>query len=76
MEGTRNSYRTLDRKPEGKTQFGSHILWWEENIKMDVVEMSFEGVVWIQLTQDRVEFWAFFKKVKKQWVTSQFLPTG
>jgi hypothetical protein len=35
----RNAYKTSGRKHEGKTQFWGSILWWEENIKMDVVEV-------------------------------------
>jgi hypothetical protein len=36
---------------------------WENNIKMDVMEMGIDGTNWIQLAQDRVQWWAFVNTV-------------
>jgi hypothetical protein len=52
-------------KPEGKRPRSR----WEDNIKMDLREIGFEGMDWIHLTQDRdpvmnlrviKEAWDFF----------------
>jgi hypothetical protein len=29
--------------------------WWEDNIKMDLREIGFDGANWIQLAQDRIQ---------------------
>jgi hypothetical protein len=36
---------------------------WEDNIKMDLKEVGYEGVDWIQLAQDRYQWWAFVNMV-------------
>ena len=36
MEHSRNAYRVLVEKPEGKRRLGRPILRWEDNIKMDL----------------------------------------
>jgi hypothetical protein len=53
---TRNAYRVLVLKPEGKRQLGRHIRRWEDNIKMDLGEIVRGGVDWINLAQDRDEW--------------------
>ena len=40
MELSRNAYRVLVGKPEGKRPLGRSRRRWEENIKMDLREMS------------------------------------
>ena len=40
-------------KPEGKRQLGRPRLRWEDNIKMDLQEVEFGSMDWIQLAQDR-----------------------
>jgi hypothetical protein len=32
---------------------------WDDNIKMDLREIGIDGANWIQLAQDRVQWWAF-----------------
>jgi hypothetical protein len=46
-------YRILVGKSEGKRPFGRTRLRWEDNIKMDLQEVGFEGMDWIELAQDR-----------------------
>jgi len=46
-------YRVLVRKSEGKTSHGRLRRRWEDNIKMDLQEVGYEGMDWIDLTQDR-----------------------
>jgi len=46
-------YRVLVRKPEGKRLLGRTRCRWEDNIKMDLQEVGYEGMDWIELAQDR-----------------------
>jgi hypothetical protein len=39
--------------PEGKRPLGGPRPRWEDNIRMDLKEMIWEGVDWIDLAQDR-----------------------
>ena len=45
--------RVLVGKPEGKTPLGRPRRRWEDNIKMDLQEVGFGGMDWIELAQDR-----------------------
>jgi hypothetical protein len=40
-------------KPEGKRSHGRPRRRWEDNIKMDIQEVRFWGMDWIDLAQDR-----------------------
>jgi len=40
-------------KPEGKRQLGKARCRWVVNIKMDLQEVGFGGMDWIELAQDR-----------------------
>jgi len=40
-------------KSEGKTPLGRPRRRWEDNIKMDFLEMGCGGMDWIELAQDR-----------------------
>jgi len=40
-------------KPEGKRPLGIRRRRWEDNIKMDLQEVGYEGMHWIDLAQDR-----------------------
>jgi len=53
MGERRGVYWVLVGKPEGKRPLGRHRHRWEDNIKMDVQEVGYEGVDWIELAQDR-----------------------
>jgi hypothetical protein len=54
-------YRVLVRKPEGKRRSGRPRHRWVNNIKMDLREIAWDGVDWIDLAQDR-NWWRFFVK--------------
>jgi hypothetical protein len=43
----------LVRKPEGKRPLGRPGLRWEDNIKMDLQEVGYGGMDWIELAQDK-----------------------
>jgi hypothetical protein len=49
----RNAYRILVGKPEGKRPLGRPRRRWEDNIKMDLTEIGWGGMDWIDLAQDR-----------------------
>jgi hypothetical protein len=40
-------------KPEGKRQLRRPRRKWEDNIKMDIREIGWDGMDWIDLAQDR-----------------------
>ena len=46
-------YRVLAGKPEGKRPLGRSRHRWEDNIKMDLQEVGYGGMGWIQLAEDR-----------------------
>jgi hypothetical protein len=48
-----NAYRILVGKPEGKRPLGTPRLRWVDNIKMDLREIEWDGVDWIDMAQDR-----------------------
>jgi hypothetical protein len=49
MGQMRNAYNILVGKPEEKRRFGRPRCGWEDNIKMDVKEIEWDGVDWIHL---------------------------
>jgi hypothetical protein len=53
MDETSNAYRILVRKPEGKRPLGGSRHRWVDNIKMDLREIEWSGMDWIELVQDR-----------------------
>jgi hypothetical protein len=53
MGETRNAYRILVGKPEGKRLLGKPRRRWVDNIKMDLRVTEWDGMDWIQLAQDR-----------------------
>jgi hypothetical protein len=52
MGETRNAYRILVGKPEGKRPIGRPRRRWVDNIKMDLGEIGWDGRDWIELAQD------------------------
>jgi hypothetical protein len=61
-------YRVLGGRPEVKRPLGRPRHRGEDNIKMDLREMGISGVNWIQLAQDRVQWWAFVNTAMNLWV--------
>ena len=53
-------------KPEGNRPFGRLRRRWEDNIKMDIQEVGFWGMDWIELAQDREMWRAFLSAVMNQ----------
>jgi hypothetical protein len=46
-------YRILVGKPEAKRSLGRQRYRWVDNIKMDLLEMGWGGMDWIDLVQNR-----------------------
>jgi hypothetical protein len=53
MAEERNVYRVLIGKPEGKRPLGRPRRGWEFGIRMDLREICWGSVEWMQLAQDR-----------------------
>jgi len=51
--------------PEGKRPLGTPVRRWEGNIKMDLQEVEFEGIDWIELAEDRDRWRALVNAVMK-----------
>jgi len=51
----RGVYRVSVGSPKGNRPLGRPRCKWEENIKMDLMEIGINGVNWIWLAQDRVQ---------------------
>jgi hypothetical protein len=49
----RNAYRILVGKPEGKKPLGRPRRSWEDNIKIDLREIGWDDMSWIDLAKDR-----------------------
>jgi hypothetical protein len=53
MGKRRGAYSALVGKPEGRRPLGRPRRRWEDNIKMDLLEVGWEGADWIDLAQDK-----------------------
>jgi hypothetical protein len=53
MGERRGAYRALVGKPEGTRPFGRARRRWEDNIKIDLREVGWGDMDWINLAQDR-----------------------
>jgi hypothetical protein len=49
----RGAYRVLVGRPEGRIPLGRPRHRWEDNIKMDLQEVGWRGMDWIDMAQDR-----------------------
>jgi hypothetical protein len=63
MGEKRNAYRILVGKREGKGPLGRPIRRWEDNINMDLREIGWGGMDWIDLAQDRDQWRALVNTV-------------
>jgi hypothetical protein len=53
MGEERKVYRVLVEKPEGKRPLGRPRCRWEDGIRMDLREIGWGSIEWIQVAQDR-----------------------
>jgi hypothetical protein len=62
------AYRILVGKPEGKRPLGRPRRRWVDNIKMDLREIGWDGMDWIDVAQDRDQWRALVNTVMNLWV--------
>jgi hypothetical protein len=65
MGKRRNAYRILVGKPEGMRPLGRPRGSWLDNIKIDVREIGWDGMDWIDLVQDRNQWRGLVNTVMK-----------
>jgi hypothetical protein len=63
MREKRNAYRILVGKPEGKRPLGRPRHMWVDNYKVDLREIEWSGMYWIDVAQDRDQWRALVNKV-------------
>jgi hypothetical protein len=63
MGEKRNAYRILVGKPEGRRPLGRPRHRWVDNIKIDLSEIGWDGVDWVDLAQDRDQWKALVNTV-------------
>jgi hypothetical protein len=63
MEAERNAYMILVGMPYGKTPLGRPRRRWVDNIKMDLREIGWDGIDWIDLAQDMDQWRALVDEV-------------
>jgi hypothetical protein len=68
MGENRNAYRILVGKPEGKSPIGRPRRRWVDNIRMNLGEIGWDGVDWIDGNQVRDQWRALVNTVLNLWV--------
>jgi len=63
MGESRGVYRVLVGKNEGMRPLGRPRLRWEDNIKMDLQEVGYGGLDWIEMAEDRSRWRALLNAV-------------
>jgi hypothetical protein len=63
MGEKRNGYRILVGKPEGNRPLGRPRCRWEDNIRMELRDIGWGGMGWIDLAQDREQWRALVNTV-------------
>jgi hypothetical protein len=68
MGQERKVYKVLVGKPNGKRPPGRPRHRWEDGIRMDLGQIGWMSVEWIQLAQDRKQWWALVNMEINLWV--------
>jgi hypothetical protein len=68
MVEIKKSIQTSVGKPEGKRLLIRLRCRWEDNIRMDLREIGWEGADWVHLIQDGGWLWAVVNMVKNHWL--------
>jgi hypothetical protein len=64
----KNAYRLLVEKQEGKRPVGRPRRKWVDNVKMDLSEIVWGGMDWIDLAQDKEQLRASVNTIMNLWV--------
>jgi hypothetical protein len=59
----KEAYKVLVGKTEGRRPLGRPRCKWDDNMKIDLREIGWGGMVWIDLTQDRDQWRALVNTV-------------
>jgi hypothetical protein len=68
MGENRNAYRILVGKPREKRPLGRPRRRWVDNIKMELREIGWDGMNWIDMAQDRDKWRAIVNAMLNFWV--------
>jgi hypothetical protein len=68
MGKMKNAYKILVGKPEMKRPLGRPRHRWEDNIRMDLMEIGWGGMDWIHLAQGREQWRALANIAINLWV--------
>ena len=68
LELSRNAYRVLVGRPEGKRPLGRPRRKWEGKIKMDLREVGCDPEEWIDVAEYRDQWRAYVRAVMNHWV--------
>jgi hypothetical protein len=63
MGERRGAYKVLVGKTEGRRPLGRPRRRWEGNIKMDLQDVGWGGIDWIDLAEDRDRWWVVANEV-------------
>jgi hypothetical protein len=63
MGDKRNAYEILVGKPEGKRPWGRRRRRWVDDIKMDLREIGWDGMDWVDVAQNRDQWKALVNSV-------------
>jgi hypothetical protein len=69
MGANRNAYRILVGMPEGKRPLGRPRHRWVDNIKMDLREIGWVDMNWIDLAQNRDQWRALVNTLMNLWIS-------
>jgi hypothetical protein len=58
-----NQHTVVVGEPEEKRPLGKPRRRWEDNIRMDLKEIGWEGVDWMHVAQDGDQWWALVNAV-------------
>jgi hypothetical protein len=67
--GRRGAYRALVGKREGRKPLGRPRRRWEDNVKMDLREVGWGRIDWIDLAQDRDRWLVVVNTLINLWVS-------
>ena len=68
MEESRRAFKILTGTPTGKRPLGRSRRRWEDNIKMDLEEISINAGIWVDSAQDRDYLRALGNAALNLWV--------